>query len=160
MIDIVLILMIIFSFISSFCAVRNWKKTHFVKMIYVEESVSIICYTIAAFFTGFMLMLSFFELSEVSNSWILWSILLFSNIIMLLVFCFNATNCIYLEKNVLYQKNLFLTKRIVLTNNISVIEKIDRLIVRSDKTTVSINVRYLTGDIIAVTNEIKSIINK
>ena len=51
MIDIILILIAVFSFISSFCAVRIWKKTNFVKMVYVEESVSIIFYTIAAFFT-------------------------------------------------------------------------------------------------------------
>ena len=160
MIDIVLILIIIFSFISSFCAVRIWKKTHFVKTVYVEESASIIFYVIPAFFTGLMLMLHLFKSDSAYNSWILWTVLLSFDIILLLVFCFDATNCIYLEKNVLYQKNLFQTKHIILTNNISIVEKIDRVIVRCDKTTISINVRYLTGDTIAVISGIKAIIDK
>ena len=159
MIDIVLMLIIIF-FVSSFCAVRIWKKTNFVKMVYVEEGVSIILYIIPAFFTGLMLILYFLKSDSVYNSWVLWTVLLLFDIIMLLVFCFNATNCIYLEKNVLYQKNLFQTKHIKLTNNISIVEKIDRVIVRCDKANISINFRHLAGDTIAVLSGIKAIIDK
>ena len=157
MIDIILILITVFSFISSFCAVRIWKKTNFVKMVYVEEGVSIIFYTIAAFFTGVIFMISFFKLSEVSNSWILWGSLLFFDIIMLWVFCCEATKCIYLEKNVLYQKSIFLTKYIKVTGRISITEKLDKVIVKDENTKISINFRRLSGDTIAVVNKVKQL---
>jgi hypothetical protein len=157
MIDIVLILIIIFSFISSFCAVRVWKKTNFVKMVYIEESVSIIFYTIAAFFTGVIFIISFFKLSDVSNSWILFTILLFYDIIMLWVFCHDATKCIYLEKNVLYQKSIFLTKYIKVTSKISITEKLDKVIVEDEKNRISINFRRLSGDTIALVNKVKQL---
>ena len=157
MIDIILILITVFSFISSFCAVRIWKKTNFVKMVYVEESVSIIFYTIAAFFTGVIFMIFFFKLSEVSNSWILLGSLLFFDIIMLWVFCCEATKCIYLEKNVLYQKSIFLTKHIKVTGRISITEKLDKVIVKDNNTKISIDFRQLSGDIIAVINRVKQL---
>lgn len=155
MIDIILILITVFSFISSFCAVRIWKKTNFVKMVYVEKSVSILFYTIAAFFTVFMI--SFFSWREESNSWILWGILLFYDIIMLWGFCWAATKCIYLEKNVLYQKSIFLTKHIKVTGRISIIEKMDRVIVKDENTKISINFRRLSGDTIAVVYRVKQL---
>lgn len=157
MIDIILILIIVFSFISSFCAVRIWKKTNFVKMVYVERGVSIIFYTISAFFTGVIFMLFFFKQSAVSNSWILLGILLFFDIIMLWIFCCEATKCIYLEKNVLYQKSIFLTKRIKVTSRISIIEKLDKVIVKNENTRISIDFRRLSGDTIAVVNRVKQL---
>ena len=157
MIDIILILITVFSFISSFCAVRIWKKTNFVKMVYVEKSVSIIFYTIAAFFTGVIFMIFFFKLSEVSNSWILLGSLLFFDIIMLWEFCYEATKCIYLEKNVLYQKSIFRTKHIKVTGRISITEKLDKVIVKDNNTKISIDFRQLSGDIIAVINRVKQL---
>lgn len=157
MIDIVFILTIIFSFISSFCAVRIWKKTNFVKMVYVEKSVSIIFYTIAAFFTGLILIMYFFEFTEVSNSWILLGSLLFFDIIMLWVFCREATKCIYLEQNVLFQKSIFLTKHIKVTGKIIITEKLDKVIVKDENAKISINFRRLSGDTIAIVNGIKQL---
>ena len=157
MIDIILILITVFSFISSFCAVRIWKKTNFVKMVYVEEGVSIIFYTIAAFFTGVIFIIFFFNLSEVSNRWILLGSLLFYDLIMLWGFCYEATECIYLEKNVLYQKSIFFTKHIKVTGKISIIEKLDKVIVKDENTKISINFRRLSGDTIAVVYRVKQL---
>ncbi len=157
MIDIVLILTIIFSFISSFCAVRTWKKNNYVKMVYVEKSVSIIFYTVAAFFTGLILIMYLFKSTEVSNSWILFGILFSFDIIMLWVFCCVATKCIYLEKNVLYQKSIFLTKRIQVTGKIIITEKFDKVIVKDENVKISINIRRLSGNIIALVNGIKQL---
>lgn len=157
MLDIILILIIVFSFISNYCAVRIWKKTNFVKMVYVEEGVSILLYTIAVFGTGIIFLLYFFKSSEVSNSWLLWGILLFFDIVMLGIFDLEATTCIYLDENVLYQKSIFLTKHIKITGRISITEKFDRLIVRDGNTKITINFRKLSGDTLAVVNRIKQL---
>ena len=102
-------------------------------------------------------MLFFFKQSAISNSWILLGILLFFDIIMLWIFCCEATKCIYLEKNVLYQKSIFLTKRIKVTSRISIIEKLDKVIVKNENTRISIDFRRLSGDTIAVVNRVKQL---
>lgn len=160
MIDAVLILIIIVSLISTFFSVRIWKKKNYVKAVYIKNSVSIIFYTISATFTILLLTLYLIKMRNTPYSWLYLLIILFFDITMLLIFCFDSTYCIYLEKNVLYQKNIFLTKHILITNKIRIIRKFDRVIVKSDISTIVFHFRYLSGDINALICGIKAILDQ
>ena len=160
MIDIVLILIIMLSFVSCLLAVSIWKKKHYVKAVYIDKWVSIIFYMIAAIFSGVFIIRYCLKLDNISHSWLLWLTILVFDIIFLVEFCISATHCIYLDNGVLIQKNLFLTKRILITNKISIIEKVDKVIIRSNRRAISISVRYLTGDIASLIYSIKAIMGQ
>lgn len=155
--DIILILLILILFVLTFLAVKSWKKKNFVEVVYVEKGVGIICYIIASAFTAFFII--FFGVQgNTDNTWFVWLIILFVDIIMLLMFSLETTKCIYLEEDILYCKNIFRTKRIVLSDKVSVVKKIDRTIIKSNYCTISINVRHLSGDIRNLVYKIEKII--
>lgn len=160
MLDNVLIIIILFSVVISFFIVKIWKKKHFVKELYVSEGVSVAFYIITIAISIGLLIIYFVTSKGLPYSWLYLLIVLLCDLLLLFIYCINATTCIYLKDKVLIKKNIISRKQILLNRETTIIEKIDKKIVKSKEKSISISSRYLTGSINNLMNNVKIIINK
>lgn len=159
MLDIILIIITLLFIIFTFLIVTIWKKKHFVKEIYIEKAVSILFYLLTVAITIGLIIAYFVTTQENLKSWLFLVILLCMDILMLLVYAYTATACIYLKDNVLVKKNIFITKQITITKETTIKEKFDRRIIQSQNKKISINSRGFIGNILTLVGRIKSIID-
>ena len=160
MLDNILILLILISIVLSFFIVKIWKRKYFVKELYVGEGVSVALYVITIAITIGLLTIYCISSKGLSYSWLYLLIVLLFDLVLLFVYCFVATTCIYLIDKTLIKKNIINSKQILLNKEIKIIEKIDKRIIKSREKSISISSRYLTGNIKKFMNNVKIIINK
>ena len=160
MIDNILIVLILLSIVISIFIVKIWKKKYFVKELYIGEGVSVVLYVITIAITIGLLTIYCIVSKGLSYSWLYLVIVLIFDLLLLFVYCITATTCIYLKDKMLIKKNIINSKQILLNNEIKIIEKIDRRIIKSSEKSISISSRYLTGNINNLMNNVKIIINK
>lgn len=146
-IDIALTILIFSIILLSHVVVLIWKKKHFVKQLYIERAVSIIGYLFSFLFSVSLVVICFTVGKDSPYSWIYLLILLVFDIIMMFVYVMTSTICICIEEDILYSKNLFKNKQIKIDEEVIVIEKIDRRIVKSQDCDISISSRYLSGSV-------------
>ena len=146
--------------ILSFLSVIIWKKKNFVKELYIEKGASIVFYFIAI--AAALLPLIFYLIQSYEYPWNAKCALLLLITVMLLMFMYDSTNCIYLQENMLYHKNIFRSKQILIDDQTRIIEKrsADKIIIESGKSSISIPLRGLTGDLNTLVYKIKTIIDQ
>lgn len=160
MLDNILIVLILLSIVISFFIVKIWKKKYFVKEIYIDEGVSVVFFVITIALTIVALTVYCITTKGLSYSWLYLLMVLIEDLLLLFVYCITATTCIYLKDKMLIKKNIIYSKQILLNNEIKIIEKFDRRIIKSSKKSISITSRGgLTGNIMTLMNNVKIIIN-
>ena len=135
-----------------------WKKKHFIKGLYVDNTIAFICVYI------FMLILTlapYLLLFRYQNTVFMYALFSTSLNFCLLLMCISSiTTCVYLKNTILIYTNMFVEKKIDLKgNDIIFKEKIDKKIVISKHFRITISARYLSGDINYLCYQIKNIIN-
>lgn len=160
MLDIILIIIILFSILLSFFIVKIWKKKHFVKELYISKGASIAIYVITIVITIVLLAGYFITTKGLTYSWLYLLIGLLLDLLLLFVFCITATTCIYLKDEMLIKKNIVNSKQILLNKDTTIIEKIDKRIIKCREKSISISARYLSGNINKLISNVKIIINK
>ena len=160
MLDNILIVLILLSLGLSFFIVKVWKKKYFVRELYIGEGVSVALYVITIAITIGLLTIYCISSKGLSYSWLYLVIVLIFDWLLLFVYCIEATTCIYLKDKMLIKKNIINSKQILLNNEIKIIEKIDKRIIKSSEKSISISSRYLTGNINSLMNNVKIIINE
>ena len=160
MLDNILIVLILLSIVLSFFIVKVWKKKYFVKELYIGEGVSVALYVITIAITIGLLTIYCISSKGLPYSWLYLLIVLMFDLVLLFVYCIDATTCIYLKDKILIKKNIINSKQILLNKEIKIIEKIDKRIIKSSEKSISISSRYLTGNINNLMNNVKIIINK
>ncbi len=159
MLDIFLTVLLLFSIISSFIVVKVWKKKKFVKTLYVEENVSNFFYILNALMMIGMLIKYYISKPE-SHILMLFAILFFANSILLFLYLFTATYCIYLNDNKVVKSNLFHTKQILIDDKTKIIEKFNVRIIKSNKKSIRIYYRYVDGSVNNFMYEVRKIIDE
>lgn len=160
MLDNILIVLILLLIVLSFFIVKVWKKKYFVKELYIGEGVSVTLYVITFAITIGLLTIYCISSKGLPYSWLYLLIVLMFDLVLLFVYCFGATTCIYLKDKTLIKKNIINSKQILLNKEIKIIEKIDKRIIKSSEKSISISSRYLTGNINSLMNNVKIIINE
>lgn len=158
MISNILIAIILLLLTSTFLCVNVWKKRNFVKELYVEPFVSAAYFAIAFVFSvGIIIAYLIYQ----QTSTLHWSglfLVLVSDLPLMGAYAITATTCVYLDGNTLVKKSIFYTKRILIDKNTKIVEKIDRRIIQSEKNTISIEAKGLTGKMNTLIYRIKQII--
>ena len=160
MLDNILIVLILLLIVLSFFIVKVWKKKFFVKELYIGEGVSVALYVITIAITIGLLTIYCISSKGLPYSWLYLLIVLMLDLVLLFVYCINATTCIYLNDKTLIKNNIINSKQIILNKEIKIIEKIDKRIIKSKEKSISISSRYLTGNINNLMNNVKKIIDK
>lgn len=161
MIDNILIAIILLLFIISFLVVHIWKKKNYVKEVYISSGVSLLLYLITLFITVGLILCYYILSKGLQYSWKCLLIVLLLDIIMLLVYCINASLCISLnDNNFLCKKTIFIKKEIKIDNETKIIEKIDKIIIKSQNKSIILDLRYLSGSVNNMRYKIKQIINE
>lgn len=160
MLDNILIVLILISIVLSFFIVKIWKRKYFVKELYIGEGVSVALYVITIAITIGLLTIYCISSKGLPYSWLYLLIVLMFDLVLLFVYCFVVTTCIYLKDKTLIKKNIINSKQILLNKEIKIIEKIDKKIIKSSEKSITISSRYLTGNINNLMNNVKIIINK
>ena len=160
MLDKILIILIFLTIVLFVLKVKAWKKRYFVKEIYVSEGASIVICVVIIVNTIGLLIINYILEKDSPYSWLFLTIVLISDLMMLLVFSIVATTCIYLKDNTLIKKNIIYSKQILLNKETKIIEKFDKIIIKYRKKSIAINFRYLTGNINNLMNNVKTIINE
>ena len=160
MLDKILIIVIFLTIVLFVLKVKAWKKRYFVKEIYVSEGASIVICVVTIVNTIGLLIINYILAKESPYSWLCLTIVLISDLMMLIVFSILATTCIYLKDNILIKKNIIYSKQILLNKETKIIEKSDKTVIKYRKKSIAINFRYLTGNINNLMNNVKTIINE
>lgn len=160
MLDKILIILIFLTIVLFVLKVKVWKKRYFVKELYVSEGASIAICVVTIVNTIGLLIINYTLEKDSPYSWLFLTIVLISDLMMLLVFSIVATTCIYLKDNTLIKKNIIYSKQILLNKETKIIEKFDKIIIKYRKKSIAINFRYLTGNINNLMNNVKTIINE
>ena len=156
MISNILIAIILLLLTSTFLFVNVWKKRNFVKELYVEPFVRIFC-DIVRVFRGYYNCLFCFS-TNFNSPLVGFILVLVSDLPLMGAYAITATTCVYLDGNTLVKKSIFYTKRILIDKNTKIVEKIDRRIIQSEKNTISIEAKDLTGKMNTLIYRIKQII--
>ncbi len=160
MIDNILIVIIILVFITAFLIIHIWKKKNYIKQLYISNGVSLSFYLIALFSTVGLIVCYYILSKGLRYSWVYLLIVLVFDIIMLLVYCITASLCISLnDNNFLCKKTIFIKKEIKIDNDTKIIEKFDKIIIKSQNKSIILGLRYLSGSVNTVRYKIKQIIN-
>ncbi len=160
MIDNILIAIILLLLIISFLVVHIWKKKNYVKELYISSAVSLSFYLITLSSTIGLIVCYYILSKGLQYSWIYLLIVLLFDIIMLLVYCITASLCISLnDNNFLCKKTIFIKKEIIIDNDTKIIEKFDKIIIKSQNKSIILGLRYLSGNVNNVRYKIKQIIN-
>lgn len=155
--DLIFIVVLLISFVL-FIMAFSWKKQHFIKGLYIDQSV------------GFVYIYTFIVILEIvpylvflrdQNAVFIYAILSASMDFALLLMCVSSiTTCVYLEDTNLIYKNLFVIKKIDLKGNDVILkEKMDKRIVVSKHFRITISHKHLSGDINYLFYQIKAILN-
>ena len=136
----------------------SWKKKHFIKGLYVDGTIGLICVYI---FMVILTVAPYLLLFRYQNKVYIYVLLCTSLNFCLLLMCISSiTTCVYLKNTTLIYKNLFVEKKIDLKGNDVIFkEKIDKKIVISKHFRITISARYLSGGINYLCYQIKNIIN-
>jgi len=136
----------------------SWKKKHFIKGLYVDNTIAFICVYI---FVVILTVAPYLLLFRYQNNAFIYALVSASlNFSLLLMSISSITTCVYLKNTSLIYKNLFVEKKIDLKGNDVVFkEKIDKKIVISKRFRITISARHLSGDINYLCYQIKTIIN-
>ena len=156
MLDNILILVIFLLVLLSFFIVKKWKKRHFIKELYIGKAVSIVFYIITIAITIGLITMYFITLKENQYSWLYLLIVLILDLFMMAIYCLISTTCIYLKEDKLIRTNIFYSKKIEINKETTIIDKLDRKIIKSTNGSISINSRYLTGNINYLIYKIKN----
>lgn len=136
----------------------SWKKKHFIKELYVDNTIAFICVYIFMVILTVAPYLFHFRYQNTVFMYALFSTSL--NFCLLLMCISSITTCVYLKNTVLIYTNMFVEKKIDLKGNDVIFkEKIDKKIVISKHFRITISARYLSGDINYLCYQIKNIIN-
>ena len=136
----------------------SWKKKHFIKGLYVDDTIGLICVYI---FMVIWTVAPYLLLFRYQNKVYIYVLLLTSLNYCLLFMCISSmTTCVYLKNTTLTYKNLFVEKKIDLKGNDVIFkEKIDKRIVISKHVRITLSAKRLSGDLNDLCNQIKTIIN-
>ncbi len=160
MIDNILIVIIILVFITAFLIIHIWKKKNYIKQLYISNVVSHLFYLITLSSTVGLIVCYCILSKGLRYSWIYLLIVLVFDIIMLLVYCITASLCISLkDNNVLCRKTIFTKREIIIDRDIIIIEKFDKIIIKSQNKSIILRLRYLSGSVNNLCYRIKQIIN-
>jgi len=150
-IPIFLIVLSVLMFLASFL----WKKKHFVKEVYCDQSILLLYLYI--FFIAIEY-LPYFLLIKDKHP-IYFFILGIMDLLVLFIFISDMTVCVYLDNSNLIYKNMFIRKEIDLKGErISIKETFDKKIIISPKCKITINIRHLSGNVNTLFYNIKNII--
>ena len=155
--DLLFFLIVLISFILLVKAFF-WKNQHFIKGLYVDQAVYLVCVYI---FIVLLEVVPYLILLRNQNLASIYALVCATmDFFLLLIFVSQITTCVYLEDTVLVYKNLFVKKKIDLKGkNVIIKEKTDKKIVISKHCKITIDIRSLSGDINYLYYQIKSIIN-
>lgn len=157
---ILLIVLICLLVLLNFLFAYFWRKKYFVKEVYFEKKVPIILCIITVVCTVVMLV-SFFLGSKDDVSLETFVLIVFVvDLPLLISFNITFTTCIYLQHSALIYTNLFCTKKIVIDTNVNIIEKTDKMTIKSEKCSISISYRHLCGNIKELIYKINLILNR
>ena len=159
MINNTLIAIILLLLTSTFLVVYVWKKRNFVKELYVDPLASAILFAIA-FVSSVGIIIAY--LISQQTSAIHWSglfAILITDLVLMGAYVITATDCVYLNDNVLIRKNIFYTKKIVVNRKTQIIYKMDRIIVKAEETAIIIGLRRYMGRMDLLIYRIEQIIN-
>ena len=136
----------------------SWKKKHFIKGLYVNNTIAFICFYI---FMVILTVVPYLLLFRYQNNVFIYALFSTSLNFCLLLMCISSiTTCVYLKNTTVIYKNLFVEKKIDLKGNDVIFEeKIDKKIVISKHFRITISARYLSGDINYLCYQIRAIIN-
>lgn len=136
----------------------SWKKKHFIKGLYIDNSIAFVYLHI------FMVLLTvapYLLLFRHQNGVFIYALVsAILNFSLLLMYISLITTCVYLKNTSLIYKNLFVEKKIDLKGNDVVFkEKIDKKIVISKHCRITISARLFSGAMNDLCYQIKTIIN-
>ena len=155
--DMLFLLVSLVSFIL-FVMAFYWKKNHFIKDLYVDQSVALLC--IYVFVLTIQVVPYVFLLREQNMVDIFASISACMDLVLLIMCVSWITTCVYLEGTNLVYKNIFVKKKIdLLGEDVILIEKTDKKIIVSEHCKITINLRFLSGDINRLFYRIVTIMN-
>ncbi len=161
MIDNVLIAVILLLFITSFLIVYVWKKKKYTKELYISNAVSLTLYVIVLSITTGLIACYYIFPNDVQYSWLYLLIVLVFDIVMLLIYCIEATLCIRLsDDNVLCKKTIFTKREIKIDKETRIVEKFDKTIIKSKGKSITLGLRYLSGSVNNVRYKINQAINQ
>ena len=136
----------------------SWKKKHFIKGLYVDNTITFICVYI---FIVILTLAPYLLHLRYQNAAFIYALFSTSLNFCLLLMCISSiTTCVYLKNTILIYTNMFVEKKIDLKGNDVIFkEKIDKKIVISKHFRITISARYLSGDMNYLCYQIKAIIN-
>lgn len=145
MINYILIAIILLLLTSTFLGVYVWKKRNFVKEIYVEPLASALLFAIAFVFSVGIIIAYLISQQTSALHWSGLFAILIADLVSMGAYAITATDCVYLNDNVLIRKNIFCTKKIVVNRKTQIIHTMDRIMVKSEETAIVIGLRYMIG---------------
>lgn len=150
--DLIMLFIIIFSIVS-FVLAFLWKKKYFVKELYVDQPIILLCAYIFIVAVEVLFYLAVLRGQESVYIYALVSAVL--DFFLLLMFIPLITTCVYLKNNVLVYKNIFIKKEIDLTDkDIIVKKKPFKTIIIHGRVRITINIRQLVGRVNSLLYEI------
>ena len=159
MINYILIAIILLLLTSTFFWVYVWKKRNFVKELYVDPLASAVLFAIAFVFSVGIIIAYLISQQTSAIHWSGLFVILITDLVLMGAYAITATDCVYLNDNVLIKKNIFCTKKIVIDRKTQIIHTMDRIIVKDEKTAIIIGLRRYMGRIILLKCRIEQIIN-
>ena len=159
MINYIFIAIILLLLTSTFFGVYVWKKRNFVKELYVEPLASAIFFAIAFVFSVGIIIAYLISQQTSAFHWSDFFAILIEDLVLMGVYAITATDCVYLNDNVLIKKNIFCTKKIVVDRKTQIIHTMDRIIVKDEKTAIIIGLKGYMGRVIHLKYRIEQIIN-
>lgn len=155
--DLLFFFIILLSF-SMFAKAFSWKKQHFVKRLYVDKPNYLVYTYILIILLEVVPYLIFLRGQNLVFIYAFISAIMDFNL--LFIFVSSITTCVYLEDTILIYKSLFVKKKIDLKENDVILkEKKDKKIVISKNFRITIDIRYLSGDINNLYYQIQNITN-
>ncbi|MBQ9125512.1 MAG: hypothetical protein IJY13_02510 [Clostridia bacterium] len=159
MINYILIAIILLLLTFSFFGVYAWKKRNFVKELYVDPLASAVLFAIAFVFSVGIIIAYLISQQTSALHWSGLFAILIADLVSMGAYAITATDCVYLNDNVLIRKNIFCTKKIVVNRKTQIIHTMLRIIVKDEKTAIVIGLRRYMGRIILLKYRIEQIIN-
>ena len=145
MINYIFIAIILLLLTSTFFGVYVWKKRNFVKELYVEPLASALLFAIAFVFSVGIIIAYLISQQTSALHWSGLFAILIADLVSMGAYAITATDCVYLNDNVLIRKNIFCTKKIVVNRKTQIIHTMDRIMVKSEETAIVIGLRYMIG---------------
>lgn len=159
MINYIFIAIILLLLTSTFLCVHVWKKRNFVKELYVDPLASAVLFAIAFVFSVGIIIAYLISQQTSAPHWSGLFVILITDLVLMGAYVITATDCVYLNDNVLIRKNIFCTKKIVVNRKTQIIHTMLRIIVKDEKTAIIIGLRRYMGRMDLLIYRIEQIIN-